>query len=359
MHKKHTLLFLICGMSFAWLFAGNDSFQMSLDNFPNLKQIPSNSVRRVFQDSEGYMWFGTLDGVCRYDGYNLKLFRSDFNTPNLLVHNEIFAISEDLQGRMWIGTKAGLNILDKRTMEITQYPDSMLYNEYVIALTCDAKGNMWIGTRNGLFRHDRKTNSLISYQNKLPVISVNSIYQDLDGKIWVMFWANGLYQYLPDTDSFVAFPRVGEHNNPFRLLQDKDKNYWLGTWSDGLFAFNPAEKKYTIPTFVGNGAGSCFFSIVQDDVYGYIWAMSMSGLHVLAPVGKDKRTTTVRSVDISDYHFPTTTLSEIIKDRNNCLWVGTFSEKAFVINLNKPEVKTYLLESLTKRINQPFRIIDI
>lgn len=64
-------------------------------NIPALNNLPVNAIHRIFQDSDGYMWYGTTDGLCRYDGYNIRLFRSDLNHPGLLVDNSISFISED------------------------------------------------------------------------------------------------------------------------------------------------------------------------------------------------------------------------------------------------------------------------
>jgi signal transduction histidine kinase/ligand-binding sensor domain-containing protein/DNA-binding response OmpR family regulator len=358
MHKKISLLFLIFGLTVIPLFADGSDFRISLINFPNLNQIPSNSVRRVFQDSEGYIWFGTLDGLCRYDAYNLRVFRNDFNNPQMLTGNEIFAIAEDRQARLWIGTTEGLNILDKSTMKVTQYADSILWYKNITFLLCDAAGNMWIGTDNGLFKHDNSTGKLVSYQNKTPVGYINSIYEDFNGRIWVLLWNRGIYQYRPETGNFLLFPRVGKNNNPYRLLQDKDGNYWLGTWGDGFFSFKPEEKTFTPVDFAGNEPDTHFYSMVQDDVYGYIWTVSEEGIHVL-DVSEMRSGKTVRKVDISAYKLLTGTLSEIAKDRNRCLWVGSFSENAFVINLNKPAVKSYLFEQSAQKLNLPLRIVDI
>jgi hypothetical protein len=141
-------------------------------------------------------------------------------------------------------------------------------------------------------------------------------------------------------------------------LQDKEGNYWLGTWEDCFLFFNPKEKSFTPVAFAGNDPGSHFYSIVQDDVYGYIWTVSYEGIHVL-DVSEMCRSKTVRKLDISAHKLPTNTLSKIVKDRNKCLWVATFNENAFVINLNEPAVKSWLFEPVAQEPNLPPRIIGI
>lgn len=95
--------------------------------FPNVYQLPSVRISVVFQDSEGYMWYGTKDdGLCRDDGYTIEIFRSDFMHPELSMNNWITAITEDDKGRLWIGTKRGLYILDKQDYSIQSAQDEEL-----------------------------------------------------------------------------------------------------------------------------------------------------------------------------------------------------------------------------------------
>ena len=95
------------------------TLQMSIESFPYMRQLPSSSVQRVYQDREGFLWFGTLDGLCRYDGYSIRSFRSDMYNPNLLTNNDIQSLVEDNENNLWIGTKQGLNRLNKRDWRIT------------------------------------------------------------------------------------------------------------------------------------------------------------------------------------------------------------------------------------------------
>lgn len=101
--KKHSLLLLLILFFLpAWLAAstGTPGFERFLYN----DKLPSNSVNRLYHDSKGYMWFGTRDGLSRFDGYDMKVFRSSPQTPGKLTSNEIQFISEDNQNRIWVAT---------------------------------------------------------------------------------------------------------------------------------------------------------------------------------------------------------------------------------------------------------------
>ena len=92
------------------------AIDFSITPIPALRNLPVNAIHRIFQDSEGYMWYGTVNGLCRDDGYRVRTFRTDFRTPNLLNDNLIAAIAEDRKGQIWFTTNCGAYILDKKTI---------------------------------------------------------------------------------------------------------------------------------------------------------------------------------------------------------------------------------------------------
>ena len=111
------------------------SHEITIRNIPSLDKLPVNAIHRIFQDNDGYIWYGTFNGLCRYDGYNILTFRSDFNNPELLKDNYITYIVEDHEKRIWFGTLKGAYILDKATMQITpvdmgEYSDKNIFTNF-------------------------------------------------------------------------------------------------------------------------------------------------------------------------------------------------------------------------------------
>ncbi len=362
MSARLTGLFIFAAL---FVFPLRGEMQVSFEYFPYMDQLPSSSVRRVLQDSEGYMWFGTLDGVCRYDGYQVRTFRSDMHNPSLLTNNDIQSLAEDKQNRIWIGTKQGINLLDRNTLNITPFEESPVQGDNINALACDDKGNMWIATSRGLFCYDNTRNLLKAYwsdpydEKTLPDQTISYVSKDKQGNIWIMFWNGGLCRYLPESDNFERFPATEEMSSPFRLYQDKNDQYWLCTWGRGFFKFNPEalpEKRYTrIPVY--NTAGeeeNTFFSMVQDNRYGYFWLMSLTGLYVY---DYDEQTNRLNTVDISDYLSGSSKLySEIIKDKDNNLWIGAYSEGTIFVNFSRPLVRNFGMEVLRQKLGFPISI---
>ena len=325
---------------------------------PIMEQLPSNSVYRLFQDKEGFMWFGTQDGLCRYDGYRMKVFRSDFNNPDLLTSNEILSFGEDFKHNIWIGTSEGLNILNKNNYSISEHPDSTLKNKHIYSIVNASDSTIWVGYNNGLKRYNANLSlneefiSDPNYSNLPSNIGVNDIFEDSYQNIWVALWNSGLYKYNKETKQFIKYPKIANTDNPFRIFQDSNNNYWIGTWSEGLFQFNPnvfsndTYKAVAAPDWKLNNNDYRYFGFVQDDNLHYIWAMSMSGVSTYNYNNKGILST----IDTRNLFKNTNNIfSQIIKDNVGSLWIGAFSEGVFKIDFNKPAIENFPIHLLQNK----------
>ena len=107
---------------------------------PSLPQLPVSAIHRIFQDSEGMMWYGTVNGLCCDDGYQISVIRSDINTPGLLSDNTIQSIAEDETGRIWFGTDHGAYILDKATRQVTPLDAEQLQTNFIYSIRKTSDG---------------------------------------------------------------------------------------------------------------------------------------------------------------------------------------------------------------------------
>ena len=113
------LLLLQC----TWLHAQLSEVRVAKNSA--ISQLPVSAISYTFEDSEGYMWYGTVDGLCRDDGYNVHVFRSDYRTPGLMDINSVLCIAESKDSRIWFGTQKGVYILDKQTYGMQKIPVRM------------------------------------------------------------------------------------------------------------------------------------------------------------------------------------------------------------------------------------------
>ena len=127
--------------------------------------LSNDIVTCILQDHQGFMWFGTLSGLNKYDGYTMTTYQHWRSDPNSLRDDHIITLYEDRSNTLWIGTSAGLHRFDQTTEQFLYYPTFGI--EGIIAIHEDSAGILWIGTNtNGLFTYDRATEHVVHY---LPI----------------------------------------------------------------------------------------------------------------------------------------------------------------------------------------------
>ncbi|MDR3220181.1 MAG: response regulator [Dysgonamonadaceae bacterium] len=348
--------------SVLYLFPNLVSGQLiSVDRMSSLDKLPSNSVQRIYQDKKGFLWFGTSDGLCRYDAYDILVFRSGMTNPNLLTNNEITCLTEDNKGRLFIGTKKGLNILDKETYRIAPLPNDEIIEQEIRTVMVAANGDIWVGTLTWVYRFNSDLTTYKKYDHELPITSVNSIYQDADNRIWVLLWGKGLHKYDPEQDAFTKQAVVGKNDNPFKFFRDDKNRYWLCTWGDGMFMFEPESEEnpyrpMVIPSSDKQHKETIYFSITQDKKYGYLWLMSSSGIQVVACDDKDR----LRLIDVSDaFNNFSNIFSEIICDKDGNLWIAAFGEGILTINPDKPVIESYEISPIKKQTGFSTNVMSV
>lgn len=127
--KKQHFFVIILLLSFFARYSFSAVTNYHFQPFELNDKLPSNSVVRMYNDAEGYMWFGTKDGLCRFDGYEIKIFRSSALTPGKLPNNEIQCITGDGRHQLWVGTLEGIVIVDKKTFSISTFKHPLVERE--------------------------------------------------------------------------------------------------------------------------------------------------------------------------------------------------------------------------------------
>uniref|UniRef100_UPI00258A8AEE ligand-binding sensor domain-containing protein n=1 Tax=uncultured Parabacteroides sp. TaxID=512312 RepID=UPI00258A8AEE len=191
-------LLLACGVFTAY---GNNSpfFFSHLGVENGLSQV---SVMNIFQDSDGYIWFGTRNGANRYDGYEFKIYQNEVNNPASISDNYIRRIAEDKEKNIWIGTSNGVNCIDYRTQQITRfYPQAInpeITTNAVSNFLSHADGELYAFTTRSILKcNPDKTVEEMPYLKEMDS-PIHSIIQDKDGDIFIGTEDKGLYVYAAD-----------------------------------------------------------------------------------------------------------------------------------------------------------------
>ena len=361
---KHTLLFINLFIAVAFSQAIPSPFQFSFEKFPFPEKLPSNSVIRIYHDKEGYMWFGTKDGLCRFDGYDVKVFRSSALTPGKLTSNEIQCITEDNNQQLWVGTFEGINVVNKKNYIIKPLDNKYVKKDRIGSIITDSKGYIWIGTStNGVIRMDPKTGKYDHYSTNKDALlqlrsnSVTNIYEDREGRIWISLWKNGLCTIDQTRKHITYIPKIGVNDNPFRVFQDKSGLYWICTWGDKIFnmtfGLNGIVDLHPMPLSKNSPikVDDIVYSITQDDKYGLIWVVTYSGLNLI----EKELDGTFKVMETNSFFDESANklFHEIIKDRRGNLWVGSVGEGLFKLDFNKLSVQNYALKEIKSLLNVP------
>jgi ligand-binding sensor domain-containing protein len=309
--------------------------------------LSQSSVFSVFQDSKGFLWFGTLDGLNKYDGYTFTVYKSDPRDTNTLSNNTIVRIFEDTDGYLWIGTLGGgLNRFDEATDRFIRYrhdpknPRS-LSNDNVRSIMQDSRGRLWIGTNNGLNRYDPETGTFQHIysdpriQNGLSNNVIWSIHESTmePGILWIGTY-NGLNRFDVERGTFDVFKNDPSdansisNNYVWSIIEQDSLHLWIGT-NNGLNLFNTHTK--TALRFKHNPASKR--SISGNNIWS-LWKDHSGTVYAGALDGGLNRI--VHSVENNEYSFITYAhdpadpnsishnfIWSIYEDRTGIIWLGT------------------------------------
>lgn len=330
---------------------------VTLRNLPNSDQLPTQELLCIFQDSEGYMWYGTEGaGLCRDDGYKVDIFRSDFKNPGLLESNSVTSIIEDIEGKIWFSTKRGVYILSKKDYRITPFSDLEIKGWNIKTMKATSDGTIWISAGGQLLRYDASGKRVGKYviQWKDESHTINSIYEDSKKTIWVTQHQGGLSRYNSETDQFVPYPWPYEEY-PMSIVEDTLRAcYWVGTWGRGIVRFDPGQRQpeqmFHSPNVEEGKPGAekkKIHSIVQDAVKGYLWVTTTDNLYAYKVTGDGNlnqvNTTGFLSGDKK-------ILSDIIADRSGNLWVTGYYPSSFIVSFLANEFVFQPMETVKEQL---------
>ena len=323
-------LLLLCLQSFG---------QVKNYNFINLNSkngLSSNSVNTILKDKYGFMWFGTDDGLNKFDGQNFVVYRHSETDSSSIGRGVITAMQEDKEGNLWIGSNITLSLYNRSLNNFINFDFRKL--GWIRCLQADHLGNIWVGTYSGLYYFNPKSKKIVAYKaNPLQADKLNSnvilsVFEDRKNRVWVGTNA-GLHLLNPTNGHFTRFLHKKENpstisNNIVRtLVEDKLGNIWIGT-GDGVNKIDLKHQRFTC----FRGFSTDNQELNNNNIYKIafdkdekLWVGTEDGLNILQHnTGNSFRIDKLTSKQYSGIgSFVGHSIRDIYLDNKGIYWIGT------------------------------------
>ncbi len=302
------------------------------------------SIHAIAQDRRGFMWFGTQEGLHRFDGAEFRVFTHDSADPGSISHNRVRAILEDRSGALWIGTQGGgLNRFDPQTERFTRFvfdpadPGSISHDR-IRFLYEDSAGVLWVGTDGGgLDRFDAATETFTPFSHdpsnpaSLSHDRVSTLLEDSRGTLWVGTDGGGLARLDRETGAFETLRH--DPGDPASLGDDRVRclfldpagRLWVGTYEGGLSVLDPETGAFRHFRHDADDPHSLNANRVRDifeDRDGTLWIGTDGGLSQWDPAGEQFRQ--IRHNPADPLSLSDDRVTAVFQDRGGVLWVGTY-----------------------------------
>ncbi len=336
--RAHPVLIFFFVFLFHPLFSQNFKFEkVGVEN-----GLSHSNVICMLQDSRGFMWFGTRDGLSKYDGYEFTVYKSELGNEKSLSHNTIYELAEDSDGNIWVATwGGGLNRLDRKLNTFTRYvadkndPRSISSN-LLHSIEIDHNGYLWVGTEdNGLDLFDIEKNEFVAVSEHFALPAslleekVKVILQDEKKNMWLGTLSNGVYLFNYSQKTFKHYgskpgdPASLRDSTVRSIFEDSKQNIWVGTELGGLHVYDETTDLFKHMGDERSGIDHSNVYAINEDLAGNIWiGMENGGLTIYNPASGSFAN--FKETD-DNYSLSSSSVWSIYRDIKGTMWIGTFN----------------------------------
>ncbi len=282
--------------------------------------LSHNTVHSTLQDSQGFLWFGTKDGLNRFDGYNFKVFQNDLESPNSLGSNFIECLHE-FNGHLWVGTDNGLFRFNAEYESFKLMEPSL--NRPILDIEHDNEGNLWYIAGTTLYKHSTKSQNTHVFETE-AYFHAEEITRGTDGTIWV---ANDrfLHHYDRDNGAFETIELISEKssNLPFivsKLFAINDTTLLIGTQNQGVILYDTQKKQ--VKKLLPASEDPLYIRDFAKIENGKLWIATESGIYIY---DMEKETyLNLKKSYYDPYALSDNAIYSLTVDREGGVWIGTF-----------------------------------
>ncbi|GGD52647.1 hybrid sensor histidine kinase/response regulator [Emticicia aquatilis] len=317
------LYFIIIFFGTAQLIYGQQK-EFKFINFSSKNGLSSNSVNAILKDKNGFMWFGTEDGLNKFDGQNFTTYHHKDSDSTSIGRGPVIAMTQDKSGKIWLATNLTLSVYNLNLDSFINYDFSNL--GWIISLCADHSGKIWVGTYAGLFVFDPLTKNVKSFKTDIHnPATLNSniiryIFEDSRKNIWIGT-DNGLHLFDKKNEKFIRFLSDATRKDAVScnqiscITEDKSGKIWIGTSKCGINVMNGTSNSFTsyksdvndISTLSNNQIYKLAF-----DKDGQLWVGTESNLDIFNP--NTAKVTRVKSSLVEQTGFTPSIIGRSVRD---------------------------------------------
>ncbi len=334
--------------------------EVSFDKITGEQGLSHSDVRSVVRDSEGFMWFGTDNGLNRYDGYTIREYPHDPEDSTTISGKSISCLFEDSRGNLWVGTSGeGLNLYRRDSDDFIRYTrqeqeEGAISHDWIMCMFEDSRGRLWIGTQNGLNLYDYQEGSFswfltdiasVDMPSQLRRSSITDIDEDSYGNLWITTWV-GLHFFNPDNSKSLFYsqftaPDIFKTDRLESIHIDQEDNLWIGARGylhrvSFRYRYDTALLETMDYRFLKLGA-SVLMTDIEPASKERLWLGTGRGLALF-----DKKAGTARFFTINP-RDPGSISSNLVNslyiDNQEMLWVATTAGGVNLYNPNRKKFK--------------------
>ena len=286
--------------------------------------LSNNAVICSVQDKHGFLWFGTKDGLNRFDGYSFKVFRADPDKPGSIGGNFINSLYEDRNGVLWAGTEKGIYRYDATTESFSLLKTNR--TRPVTDIRMDGKGNLWFISDFLLIKYNEAKNRIVFYPINLH-FEATSLCVSPDGTLWASTASGFLVRYNEAENSFTKYNQFAHSPKPVsnwieEIYSTSEGTILVGTSNQGAKAFDPATKTYKdLLTYNPDKTEIFVRNFVQTGTDEF-WIATESGIFIYNL--KTGKFNNLQKKYNDDYSISDNAVYTFCKDKEGGIWAGTY-----------------------------------
>jgi signal transduction histidine kinase/ligand-binding sensor domain-containing protein len=326
-------------------FAYPQSHNLDFEHIGTADGLYQSNIQCILQDNRGFMWFGTWEGLNKYDGYKITVYKNNPQDTNSISNNYINGIAKSKNNDMWVATNGGgLCRFDRNKENFTRYRHNSkdansITNDVVNYVLEDERGRVWIGTQIGLDMFDPVKNKFEHFtydpnnKNSISDSYIKYIYNDTHYNLWVGTANGGVNLFNPESKTFTRFQHEKNDsksissNDIYSIFEDSKNRLWIGTNGGGLDLFNQKTGTFEHFKHDENNASSLPNNVVlalNEDAENNLWVSTENGGLSFFNYTTGLFTT-IRNDEIDKESISNNSIYAIYKDSKKNMWLGNFA----------------------------------